>query len=87
MGNLAINYYKHPVTITKDSIATTQLEIDEDVQEIIPYYVGGWIYLEDSFESGIGKFLLAEYKDKRSGIIDILPSTPIVIENIFEGFM
>lgn len=85
VGSLTVNYYKKPTTITKDTINTTELEIDVDVQELIAYYVGGWIYLEDN--PTIATMLLNEYKEKRDKIYDILPQTPIQIENMFQGFM
>lgn len=85
VGTLAINYYKYPTTITKDTIETQELEIDTDVQELIPYYVSGWVYLEDN--STIATMLLNEYEKKTNKIYDILPQTPVIIENIFAGFI
>lgn len=85
VGNLAINYYKNPTTITKDTLEATELEIDEDIQELIPYYVGGWIYLEDN--PTIATMLLNEYERKISRIQPIMPISPVIIENVFQGFM
>jgi len=85
VGNLAIHYYKYPKTITIDTVETQELEIDTDVQELIAYYVAGWIYLEDN--PTIGTMLLNEYKDKKDRINVILTETPITIENIYSGFM
>ena len=85
VGNLAIHYYKYPKTINTESIETDELEIDLDVQELIAYYVAGFIYLEDN--PTIGTMLLNEFKDKRDHLSVILEETPITIENIYSGFM
>jgi len=85
IGTLAINYYKYPATITKDSLETLELEIDTDIQELIPYYVSGFVFLEDN--PTIATMLLNTYESKKSRITDILPETPIVIENIYAGFI
>jgi len=85
VGDLAINYYKYPTTIDVNTVETVELEIDIDAQELIPYYVAGIVYLEDN--PTIATMLLNMYESKKSGIRDILPDTPVIIENIYSGFM
>jgi len=84
-GNLAIHYYKYPATVDKDSLTTQELEIDIDIQELIPYYVAGFIYLEDN--PTVATMLLNTYESKKAGIREILPDTPLIIENIYSGFL
>jgi hypothetical protein len=60
-GTIILNYTKIPDDITKDTVETTQLEVDKTYQEFIPYYVGGHIYLEDS--PTIGATLINEFEN------------------------
>lgn len=61
-GNLVLNYYKYPTTITKDTPEETELEVSIDAQELIPLYVAAHVYLEDN--PTIGTTLLNEYQNK-----------------------
>ena len=65
-GVISINYFKYPTTITIDTNPNTELEITADAQEIIPYYVAGYIYLEDN--QTVSTMLLNTYQTKLNSL-------------------
>jgi len=84
-GTIILNYNKTPDDITVTSLSTLELEIGIKFQELIPYYVAGWIYLEDN--PTISTMLLNAYETKKNKLNYVVPSSSIEIENVFEGFI
>lgn len=58
-GILLLLYYAEPTLIDNDTIDDADLEIDTDLQLIIPYYVAGHVFVEDNFD--LSQFFLNEY--------------------------
>lgn len=78
-GNLAINYYKYPTTLDVFSDELTELEISPDAQELIPYYVGAHVFLEDN--PTISTMLLNEYQTKLNSLLIIASNTQVNVVN------
>jgi hypothetical protein len=78
-GNISINYFKYPTSITTETAETTELENTPDAQELIPYYVAGHVYLEDNIT--IGTMLLNEYENKLSKLLTPPTSNQTTIIN------
>ena len=66
IGVISINYFKYPTTITTDTNPNTELEVTADAQELIPYYVAGYIYLEDN--QTVSTMLLNTYETKLNNL-------------------
>ena len=67
LGVISINYFKYPSTITIDTNPNTELEITSEAQELIPYYVAGYVYLEDN--QTVSTMLLNTYQTKLNSLI------------------
>lgn len=67
IGVISLNYFKYPTTITVDTNPNTELEIATDAQELIPYYVAGYVYLEDN--QTVSTMLLNTYETKLNNLI------------------
>ena len=85
-GNVAFHYYRKPKTIDKDTVSTTLLELDDDVCELIPYYVAGHIFLQNS--PSISTMILDEYENKRDRLTNPQDNNigGVSIENVWGGY-
>lgn len=79
-GTLTINYYKKPTTITSTTDVNTELEIDEDAQQLVPFYVSGWVFMD--LNPTIGAMLVNEYKEKKQELRSLNPAVPIDIIDV-----
>lgn len=77
-GEFTLWYYAFPSVIDNETEDSTELEIDLDMQMIIPYYVAGRVIITENVE--LSNILLAEYEAKKKRT-----TTPSVmtIENVF----
>lgn len=72
-GQIIIDYFKYPDTITSDSLDSMQFEVDTDAQELIPLYIAARVLIDEN--PSISTNLLNEYQLKLSRLHDnILPS-------------
>ncbi len=61
-GEFTVNYFRYPATIDGNTPTTTELELDEDSQELVAYYVAGHLLLDE--RPDIGTTLINEYQQK-----------------------
>jgi hypothetical protein len=76
-GQFDIHYWKRPTVITNATATTYEFEVAEDVQSLIPYYMGGWAVMED--KPNIGTMLLNQYNLLKGGLKNIQTDTEEVI--------
>jgi hypothetical protein len=77
-GDFTLWYYGYPSVIDNATNDNTELEIDLDLQQVIPYYVAGHIIIDEN--PSLAQFFLDEYDRKKTKT-----TTPrsITIENVF----
>lgn len=63
-GSFDIHYWKYPVAIDASTIDTYTFEIDPDVAELIPFYIGGHMMIEE--KPNVAIQLLNEYELRKS---------------------
>lgn len=71
-------YYAFPSVIDNTTADSTELEIDLDMQMVIPYYVAGHVIINENKD--LADYLLAEYEAKKKKTT--IPSV-MTIENVF----
>ena len=81
VGNMALNYWKYPTTITKDTLMTTELECEVDAQELIPYYCAAHLYMEDNAQ--VATQWLNEYEVKLSRLKNLIPDSQQIIQDVW----
>jgi len=86
VGDVKVDYFAYPTTITKDTPSTTLLDLDNDVCELIPYYVAGHIFLQNS--PSISTMILNEYENKRDRLTNPQDNNTggVSIENVWGGY-
>jgi hypothetical protein len=77
-GDFTLWYYGYPSVIDNATNDNTELEIDLDLQQVIPYYVAGHVIIDEN--PSLAQFFLDEYDRKKTKT-----TTPrsITIENVF----
>lgn len=63
-GSFDIHYYRYPTTITKDTPATYELEVDVQAQEAIPFFIASRCLMDENPTLAIQ--LMNEYQTKLS---------------------
>jgi len=79
-GQFTIFYIKYPTEVTSTTVNTTPLEIDVDVQPLVPYYVGAYLALPDNKK--VSAVLLQMYQSKLSMIRQIKDKTFTTITDL-----
>jgi hypothetical protein len=80
-GELILKYQKMPDDILPNADEEIELEIGIKYQELIPYYVAGWVYIEDN--ATIATMLLNSYETKKSKLIYVNPVSSIPIQDVY----
>jgi hypothetical protein len=65
-GTFTVSYYKYPTEVNDSTLDTFQLELDPDVQTLIPYYVGGYLMIDEN--PAVGIQLLNQYQARLDAI-------------------
>lgn len=66
-GGFIIEYYRLPTTITSSTDENTyEFEVDVEAQELIPYYLGAHVIMDEN--QGIGTLLLNLYQSKLANL-------------------
>jgi hypothetical protein len=65
-GSFDIHYYKYPTDITSATLDSYTFEIDTEAQELIPYYIGGHIVLDEN--PAVAATLLNLYQQKLANL-------------------
>lgn len=77
-GDFTLWYYGYPSVIDTTTNDNTELEIDLDLQMIVPYYVAGQTIIDENKD--LAEFFLSQYERKKGkGTIP----TSFKIENVF----
>jgi hypothetical protein len=69
-GSFLVQYFKYPSVITADTADSYEFEISVDAQEAIPYYLAGYVLLDDTNRTNIAVQLINEYELKLSRILN-----------------
>jgi hypothetical protein len=69
-GSFLVQYFKYPTVITADTADSYEFEISLDAQEAIPYYLAGYVLLDDTNRTNIAVQLINEYELKLSRILN-----------------
>jgi hypothetical protein len=77
-GDFTLWYYAYPTVINNTTPDNTELEIDLDLQQVIPYFVAGHVIIDEN--PSLAQFFLDEYAAKKNKAT--IPRN-ITIENVF----
>jgi hypothetical protein len=77
-GDFALWYYAFPAVYDATTPDSTELDIDLDLQQVIPYYVAGHVIIDEN--PSLAEFFLNEYNSKKNR--QTVPKA-ITIENVF----
>lgn len=79
-GTFTIYYDKYPTSITPDTEDSYEFEVDEDVQELIPFFMAAHALMEDAPDRATQK--LNEYYSRLERIVPLADNNFETIKNI-----
>lgn len=77
-GEFTLWYYGYPILIDNDTNDNTELEIDLDLQMVIPYYVAGMTIIDENKD--LADVFLSQYEAKK---FKTTAPNKITIDNVF----
>ena len=79
-GNYYVKYFAYPTQITENTAATFELELDKDVQMLLPFAVAGDILMSDADDTKYIKFA-NRYKEQLLKFNSEKSTGTIIIDN------